>query len=397
MSGSVVPSGLYPQPPAGNALGNPVDLIGKIQNLETQRLQQDTMRLQQQNLLRGMTEATQDRINQVLSSLPENFTDEQKERARLSIDGPGVVHSLVDRAFDAIEPMPRAGDPHEDEIRARRNDVAASARKFRMTPEQLESVHQVYTSPQGDTANVPGVSFGRPQFAGQGGGPGSGGPGTPGYTGGWGVSISPDQKKMLEESGNQGTALMSSQTDLENQNVLLKEFRQLSRNIGTDFSSLTGPEEEKFRRFAQRLGFDDPKLSDKDLYEKIKNQFLANMPASSVAGLHVSQSAIPAFDASPKAREAGINQLLAENDWRRATLREFQKRYPNSPQSFFSFMNETNTPGSPLSFLRPQVFRYSRMSDDAREAHYNSLNPAERERLKNDTRTFRATPYYEAN
>lgn len=392
MADSVVPSALY-APPAlggGNALGNPVDLIAKVQNLRTQRLEQDLLQSREQSLLQEMTGRQMDRINTVVGALRAGANDEEVNRARLNLEGPGMSQELIDRAFSGIEPAPRAGDPHADEINARRNNVFAQARKFRMTPTELESTSDITTDDQGNVVRVPGVERGMTPVSGMGGG------GTPGYGGGYGVGVSPYRAGELKESTDEANKLFAAQTDFEDTDALLHQFRDLSRGIGNDFTALTGPEEQKVRGFMRRFGIDDSKLDKSELYNKIKNQILSKMPTNSVKSLNVGEASLPGSGMGVNAREEGINQLIANNNFGRAVIKEFQNAGGNkSPQSYFDFLRTTQ-PGGSRAWLTPESFRYSLMSPEAQRDYYkNKTTPQARAALRQNYQSYRSSPYYE--
>lgn len=436
------PTSLYPQPPpAGGVLGNPsgvLDMFGKVQSYE--RTQRDiaaqqaigeavtrntdpatgaidqagfardimtnpaarwkaqeafTTMYQQQEAMQRIGAAQMARIHQELGALPPDFNDEQKNRAVLNLHSlPGMNPLMIEAAANQIEPMPRSDDrsPEADRIRWRRNDIVAGHRKAQMTPEQLEAPRDVYVDPYTKML-VPGAAYLRPGMPGA---PGAAAPGTagaytpPGYTGGPGLTFTPQQQELLTESGKLGTQLLNSRDKLSQEHQLLTELKVLGQQLDRDFTgSQNSSEFEKhIRAIKSRLEaltgepIDDRKLSNAELYDKILNQVIGSQRgqgADSVADLGVIQASNPRLEMTPYAKEGAVNQLLAMNEFREAMRQEFEAAGGARRPSFYTEWR--NQPHN-REVLDPSVFAFNRMRPEEKEAYFRKLSPQRQRALE---------------
>lgn len=436
------PTNLYPQPPSQGVLGNPaniLDLAGRMQSLQKQRMDiqaqqaigdavqrntdpatgaidqagfaRDIMAnpaarwkaleamstmYQQQTALQNLSTAQLGRIHTALGSLPGNYTDEQLNRTKLDLQGPGMNPELVRRAFSQIPPMPRADDhsPEADHARWVRNDIVAGHRKAQMTAEQLEAPRNI-TIDRGrgpETIPVPGGSYLRPGMPGTGGGaPGAAGAAStgytpPGYTGGAGIVLTPEQSALAAEFGKRGTQLIGLQDKLAQENQLLTELKELGEKVGFNFTGPTSDLERHVRELAQRVygpfGPKDLTLSRAQIFDKILNQVIGSQREQgqeSVADLGVIQASNPSLAKTPYAKVGAVNQLLAQNEFKEAMRQEFVRAGGiKTPAMYADWRNKPDT----AAVLDPTVWAFNRLRPEEKDAYYKRLFKESPERAR---------------
>lgn len=381
-----IPAPQYPTTPqsqgygGGGTLGNPLDLMTKWQNLETQRLQQKQIQQAISSAQQAQDTDTANALDNFIGKLGSNPTDEELNRGKLNFHSRrGVNYNMVDSVFSQFPPMPKGapGDPEYDRVIGIRNNIVDDARKRLIAAENLDTAQKVTTRDASGTPKdtlVRGGDYNRTPY------PGTAGGGAPGYSGGLGTALRPEEAETFKQAGNEGTALLSPtlKSNLSAQKMLTHELIQLGDELGWKFSGPLGDVEKRLAGIAGNFGIpvaDLKGLSRAQLYNKIYSQIVgkASENTRSVASLGVVQNANPTLEMAPEARRKAANQLLGDLEYQDATREEFE-RSGLPAHGLYNFMR--NNP-----WLDQQVFRLNRMEGDERKTYLQSIGRGGRDRL----------------
>lgn len=369
MPDSVVPSGLYPQPPAGGgamALGNPVDLISKIQGLKTQQLEQQKLQL-------GIGAAQRDLAIKSLAGLSSDFSDEELNQAVTS--GRLVPGMSTEQLMNMADYLRSQKTP---EARAR---AVFNLRNQAIDPAQLSKGVEVIDPATLRKKMVPfgeqwlqGGGSGGAAAAGGDAGPaaGSGSPGGAPYRAGRFSGYSPGEQKAYEESAGRATDVQGSTQALSTERQQLEQLKELGRQV-----DLAGPgakiQKELRQAFSQFGVTPDPRLTAAEEYDKLAAQ-LAGTQQTTMAktnmGLATTQAALPSLNLSKAGKEAVADMLLGRNDYQTAV----RNTWMASPEFKSGQMHRFDTwMNNNAGTLDPRLFMFNRLSPEARTEFYKAI------------------------
>lgn len=332
-----------------------------VQGQEGQRITNDTDRIRQGELSRGI-------FNTVVGTLNPNATPEEFARnltiASKHFDPRVLPSGMINGAIQAF----KNADP------ATRIRMITDAGRSAIGPDRLMTGQQEVATPGAGKENIPVGEVIERQAPGA-PPPAAGIP--PATPRGLPTAVSPAEGAVMQEAGKQSAALRATVKTRAQDHADLSNLKHYSTAL-EDFGGPTAEMEKSLNTLAIRAGLKDgvtlgkDKLAAAQEFTKITSQMASNQQKQmSDAGLHISEASNPNLMMGQVGRNGVIDMLRGNRDALDRTEMEWAKARKagwREDQHFdwaSQFANKMNV----------RVFQFNRMDKEAKQKFLNAMPP----------------------